>query len=73
MLKCFYRRMLAQDVLYDMPLNSGAAAMNNAHFLEAALDCLIKVLFHNYRNILRQKSVKVDGVLDRDFVHNQRI
>src|SRR6185503_8098935 len=54
----------------DLALHADAAAVDDADLAKAALDRLIKILFHDNPDFLRLKRVQVDGVFDRNLVHS---
>jgi len=65
--------MAAQDLLDNLSLDSDAAAMNDANFAKPLLDCLKQVFLHNHRDFARLERMKVDGILDRNFMHTVSI
>ena len=61
--------MFFEDRADNVSLNADPFAVDDADFLEAALDRLIQKLFHNRAYFFGLKRVQVDRVFDRDFVH----
>lgn len=58
--------MLFQEGTNDLPLGAGAAAVDEANFIDASPPTLLKVLLHHAGNILRREGVQIDGILYGD-------
>src|SRR5262245_49295571 len=62
--------MFSEDRVDDFPLDAGATAVDDANVAKSALDGLMQVLFDHDVDVARQKRMEVDGIFDRDFMHN---
>ena len=58
--------MLFQGRADNLSLDAPAAAMDDAHLVDAGLPALLEVLHDDAGNILGGKGVQIDGVLYRD-------
>ena len=65
-------RMVLERLLDDPALNTFAASVNQPHFAKAGLMRGADVLDDDRRNIPRRERVKIDRVLDRDFMKSRR-
>ena len=65
--------MILQYRLDDFALDADPPAVDDADLPKTALEGLMQILLYDYRNFTRLKGVKVDRVLDRDFVHKSSI
>jgi len=59
--------------LDDLALHSDSSAVDDPDFLKTPGYGLVKVFLDDHLNLTRLEGVKVDGVLDWDFVHRSRI
>src|SRR5438270_13277997 len=62
--------MFLQHRMDDLALNADSTPVNDTHFMEAAPDGLVQVLFHHNLDFPGLKRVKIDGVFDRNLVHS---
>jgi hypothetical protein len=59
--------MPAQNRVNDLALNSGASAMDDSDVAKTLAHCLVDVFFHHARDLLGEKRMKVNPILDRNF------
>jgi len=71
--KRFDIRMALQNRVNDLALNAYPTSMNDSHVPETAADGLVQVFFNDCRDVTRLERVKVNRILDRDFVHKRSI
>ena len=57
----------------DLALHSDPSTVDDPDLFEPSGDGLEKVFFHHCLDFPGLEGVKVDGVLNRDFVHRSRI
>ena len=59
--------------MHNLPLHADAAAVNDADLGKSALYRLIEIFLNDELDFAGLEGMEVDGVLDRDFVHQGRI
>ena len=57
----------------DLPLDADAPAMDDADLAKTPLSRLIQIFLDHDMNLPGLEGVEVDGILDRDVVHNESI
>ena len=67
------QRMFLERLLNDSPLNALAAAMNEAHFIEARFVCSVHVLFDNRLDVARREGVEIERAFNRDAVGHEAV
>ncbi len=50
----------------DIALDADTATMDDAHFRKSRLDALLQILFYDARYVFGLKSVKIDGIFERN-------
>ena len=71
--KGFHLRVFAQEGMHDLALNPNSSSVDDPDFLKTPGYSLVKVFLDDHLYLTGLEGVKVDGVLDRDFMHRSRI
>ena len=67
------QRMFLERLLNDSALNTLAAAMNEAHLIEARFVCSVHVLFDNRFDVARCKGVQIERAFNRDAMGHEAV
>jgi len=54
--------MLLENAAHDVALDTDSTAVNDSNFLESRLATLLKIFFHNARDVLWMKRMEIDKV-----------
>lgn len=54
--------MLLENAAHDVALDADSTAVNDSNFLESRLATLLKIFFHNARDVLWMKRMEIDKV-----------
>src|ERR1700704_2919605 len=65
--------MFPDNRLNDFALHANPAAVDDPNFPEASLDGLVKVFLYHYLDFAWLEGMEVDGVFDRNMMHERLI